>query len=125
MQGKFLGTDYFIRFVKNWNEINECYGDVQYKNVGAAEVNATVVDDSEAIFTPCVYNVDNTHILDGPQVGHIEKIVSFRGRFCEQARVGEAVIARGKLERVIDKRRGLEYFRLLLGNKPSDFMILA
>jgi hypothetical protein len=125
MQGKFLGTDYFIRFVKNWNEINERYGDVQYKNVGAAEVKATVVDDSEAIFTPCVYNVDDTHILDGPQVGRIEEIVSFRGRFCEQARVGEAVIARGKLERVIDKRSGLEYFRLLLGNKPSDFMILA
>jgi predicted nucleotidyltransferase len=124
MQGKFLRTDYFVRFVKSWNEIDECYGDVQYKNLGAAEVTGTVADDSEAIFTPCVYKVDGTQILDGPQVGNIEEIVSFRGRFCEQARVGEAVIARGKLERVIDKKRGLEYFRLLLGNKPSDFMIL-
>jgi predicted nucleotidyltransferase len=125
MQGKFLGTDYFFRFVKSWDEIDECYGDVQYQNMGVAEVRGTVADDSEAIFTPCVYKVDGTRILDGPQVGRIEEIVSFRGRFCEQAIVGEAVIARGKLERVIDKRRALEYFRLLLGNKPSDFMILA
>jgi hypothetical protein len=125
IQGKFLGTDYFVRFVKNWNEIDECYGDVQYKNIGAAEVKGTVADNSEAIFTPCIYEVDDTHILNGPQVGRIDKIVSFRGRFCEQAGVGETVIARGKLERVIEKRRDLEYFRLLLGNKPSDFMILA
>jgi hypothetical protein len=125
MQGKFLGTDYFVRFVKDWNEINECYGDVQYKNMGAAEVKGTVADDSEAILTPCVYKVAGTQILDGLKVGHIEQIVSFRGRFCEQARVGEVIIARGKLERVIDKRLGLEYFRLLLGNKPSDFMVLA
>jgi predicted nucleotidyltransferase len=125
MQGKFLGTDYFVRFVKDWNEIDECYGDVQYKNVGVAEIRALVTDDSEAIFTPCIYKAEGTQILDGPQVGNIEEIVSFRGRFCEQARVGEAIIARGKLERVDDKRRSRGYFRLLLGNKPSDFMILA
>jgi len=125
MQGKFLGTDYFFRFVKSRDEINEGYGDVQYRNMGTTEVSGTVVDDSETIFTPCVYKLDNTHILDGPQVGYIEEIVSFRGRFCDQARAGEAVIARGKLERVTDKRRGLEYFRLLVGNRPSDFMILA
>jgi hypothetical protein len=125
MQGKFLGTDYFVRFVKSWKEIDECYGDIQYQNVGAAEVRATVADDSDSIFTPCTYKVEGARVLNGPQVGHIERIVSFRGRFCEQAKVGEEVIARGKLERVINKRGGLEYFRLLLGNKPSDFLILA
>jgi predicted nucleotidyltransferase len=125
LQGKFVGTDYFVRFMKSRNEIDECYGDVQYKNAGVVEIKAIVADDSEAIFTPCIYKVKGTQILDGPQVGQIEEIASFRGRFCEQARVGEAVIARGKVERVIDSRRGREYFRLLLGNKPSDFMILA
>jgi predicted nucleotidyltransferase len=125
MQAKFGGTDYFIRFVKDWNEIDECYGDIQYKNVGPAEIRGTVADDSEAIFTPCVYKVEGTQILDGPQVGHIEEIVSFRGRFCEQARIGELVIAQGKVERVTDTRSGREHFRVLLGNNPSDFMILA
>jgi predicted nucleotidyltransferase len=125
VQGKFLETDYFIRFVKDWKEIDEAYGDIQYKNVGVAEVRATIADDSEAIFTPCVYKISGVQVLNGPQAEHIEEIASFRGRFCEQTRIGESVMARGKLEHVTDNRRSREYFRLLLGNKPSDFMILA
>ena len=125
MQGKFLGTDYFVRFVKNWKEIDETYGDTQYTNMGDAQIRATIADDGEAIFTPCVYKIGNTEILEGPRVENIEEITSFRGRFCEQARNGEVVLARGKLEHVHQNRRGNEYFRLLLGNKPSDFMILA
>jgi hypothetical protein len=125
MQGKFMGKDYFMRSVKNWNELDEKYGDIQYRNVGVAKVKAAIADDSEAIFTPCVYKIDNTQILEGPKVGQIEEIVSFRGRFCEQARIGEIVIALGKVERVVDNRRSREHFRLLIGNSPSDSMILA
>jgi hypothetical protein len=125
MQGKFVGTDYFMRFVKDWDEVDENYGDIQYKNLGVARVRATIADDSEGIFTPCVYKVDKAHVQKGPKVGHVEEIGSFRGRFCEQARIGEVVIAQGKVERVTDTRRGREHYRVLLGNNPSDFMILA
>lgn len=125
LQGKFLHRDYFIRFVKDWSEVDENYGDIRYVNVGYARVEATVVDDSGSIFTPCVYRVSNVRVLEGPQIESVEKIASFRGRFCEQARIGEVVIAQGKVERVIDNRQNREYFRLLLGNKPADYMILA
>ena len=125
MQGKFLQTDYFIRFVKDWDEVDEKYGDFHYVNVGYARVEATVVDDSESIFTPCVYKVSDVRVLEGPQIGSVEEIASFRGRFCEQARKGEVVIAQGKVERVRDNMQNREFFRLLLGNKPSDYMILA
>jgi len=50
--------------------------------------------------------------------------VSFLGRFCEQAKKGERVRAQGKVEHVRDYRKNNEYFRLLIGNKPSDYMIL-
>jgi len=125
LQGKFLHRDYFIRFVKDWSEVDENYGDIRYVNVGYARVEATVVDDSESIFTPCVYRVSDVRVLEGPQIESVEEIASFRGRFCEQARIGEVVIAQGKVEHVLDARQNREYFRLLLGNKPSDHMILA
>jgi predicted nucleotidyltransferase len=125
LQGKFHGADYFVRFVKDWNEVKEKYGDVHYVNVGYAKLRATVVDDSESIFTPCSYKLSNVQILEGPKAEPIEEIASFRGRFCEQLRQGETVVAQGKIERVIDRLREREYFRLLLGNRPSDFMILA
>jgi predicted nucleotidyltransferase len=123
-QGKFMGKDYFMRFVKNWNEIHEKYGDVRYRNCGYVKIEAVVVDDSEAIFTPCTYKIEDVKIVEGPKLQPITEIASFRGRFCEQARKGEAVVAQGKLEHVTDHRSGEEYFRLLLGNKPTDYMIL-
>jgi len=124
LQGKFKNRDYFIRFVKDWNEINEEYGEIQFKNVGYAKVKALVEDDSEAIFTPCIYKIKDLEILEGVRFP-VEEIVSFRGRFCEQARKGEAIIAQGKVEKVCNRKLNREYFRLLLGNKPSDCMILA
>ena len=123
-QGKFMDRDYFIRFVKDWDEIGEKYGDVRYRNCGYAKVEAVIVDDSEAIFTPCTYKIEDVKVFEGPKLEPIREIASFRGRFCEQARKGETVVARGKIEHVADQRSGEEYFRLLLGNKPTDYMIL-
>jgi len=124
-QGRFMETDCFIRFVKDWNEIDEQYGDVQYKNVGCAKIKGTVVDDSESIFTPCKYLLENATVIDGSKLSPVTEIASFRGRFCEQAKAGETVIAQGKVEQVKDLKRGHEYLRLLIGNKPSDYMILV
>jgi len=55
-------------------------------------------------------------------VSSLKEITSFRGRFCEQAEKGEIVTAQGKVEKVVEKD-GTEFFRLILGAKPSDFMI--
>jgi len=123
-QGMFMGRDYFIRFVKDWNEIEEEYGTIRYKSVGYARIKAKVIDDSEMIFTPCCYKIEDVKVLDGTHVQTIEEIVSFRGRFCEQAKNGETVVAQGKVERV-QKLGEREHYRLLLGNKTSDHMILA
>jgi len=62
------------------------------------------------------------NFLEGMKVPSLREIVSFRGRFCEQAKKGEVIIAQGKIEKVTE-RNGTEYFRMILGGKPSDFMI--
>jgi predicted nucleotidyltransferase len=121
--GKFMDKHFFIRFVKDLNEINEQYGSIIYKPEGNARIKGTIVDDSDALFTPCCYKLGNVKILEGPKVEHLEEIVSFRGRFCGHARNGESVIAEGKLERVHQDAKD-DHFRLLLGSNPSDHMIL-
>jgi predicted nucleotidyltransferase len=125
LQGKFLQRDYFIRCVKEWDEVNEQYGSVQYEPLGDAKIAATIADDSQMIFTPCIYQIEDVKLLEGRKTEPLREITSFRGRFCEQARTGEKVIAYGKVERVTKVEEGEEYLRLLLGNKPSDCMILA
>ncbi|HIE18210.1 TPA: hypothetical protein EYP75_00645 [Candidatus Bathyarchaeota archaeon] len=122
MQGKFKKRDFFMRFLFDWNEVDEKYGDRIYVPSGYARIKARIVDDSESIFTPCKYPIENVKILEGTKVPSLREITSFRGRFCEQAIKGEIVIAQGKIEKVVEKD-GTEFFRLILGAKPSDFMI--
>ena len=124
-QGMYEGTDYFIRFVKDWRQVGEQYGDICYKNSGYARIKATIADDSEALFTPCSYKVKNVEVVKGPKPKSLTEIVSFRGRFCIQAQRGESIAAQGKIERVTDKKKENVYYRIILGNKPSDYMILA
>jgi len=135
IQGRFQETEYFIRFVKDPVEVGESYGDRRYTSLGQAEIEATVADASQAIFTPCTYGVEDVRFkappqspptlggkTESPEVGDLREVVSFRGRFCEQAREGERVIARGKLEKVVIRESEV-YHRLLLGG-PGDFMVV-
>ncbi|RJS83978.1 hypothetical protein CW702_03095 [Candidatus Bathyarchaeota archaeon] len=122
MQGKFKGRDFFIRFVLDWDEFNERYGDKIYRPVGYSEIEATVIDASDSIFTPCIYVLDKVKILKGESVTDLREVVSFRGRFCQQAEDGDIIVARGKVELVTEKG-GDQYYRLVVGNKRSDYMI--
>jgi len=124
-QGKFMGTDYFIRFVKGWSEVCERYGDVSFKNSGYAKITAKIADNSDSLFTPCSYKMQDVRVIEGPKLAPIAEIVSFRGRFCDQADSGQVVEAQGKVELVINNKTGNEHYRLILGNKPSDYMVLS
>jgi predicted nucleotidyltransferase len=124
IQGRFRGCQYFIRFVKAPAEVGESYGERSYTSLGRVQIEAVVADAAEAIFTPCTLKVEDVQ-LTGPQQGLPlpVKIISFRGRFCEQARERERLVARGKLERVAMKD-GAVYHRLLVG-MPGDFISVA
>jgi len=122
-QGMFEGTDYFVRFVKDWAEIGEQYGDVSYKNAGYLKIVAEVMDATDALFTPCVYKLKNVEVVEGPQLAPIFGIISFRGRFCMQSGEGQYIEAQGKAE-LVTTRKGSIGYRIILGNKPSDYMVL-
>jgi hypothetical protein len=125
LQGTYRGRDYFLRFIKDWDEVQEAYGDLTYKSLGKATIMATVIDDSESIFTPCLYRVSETRLLKGEYGGQlaIDEICSFRGRFCEIGRKGETVTGRGKLEMVSDRSRPTN-IRIVIGEDKEDFLTL-
>lgn len=123
-QGKFDSVDYFVRFLKEWDEETEKYGSVCYKNSGYAKITAIVNDDSETLFTPCTYKIEDTRVISGPNLNSITEVVSFRGRFCKQALKGERIVVHGKVEHVKDNRNSSEHYRIIIGGKPSDYMVL-
>ncbi len=121
-EGRFRGRQYFIRFVKWPAEVGERYGDLRFEPCGPVTIRARVTDDRDAIFTPCRYGVEDVTFLDGSPVAGLQEVSSFRGRFSEQARVGEWAIARGSLERVIP-RAGPTYHCLVVGGRAGDYLL--
>ena len=119
-QGRFLGHDYFIRCVKNWGEITERYGDAQCAPIGEYTVSGEVTGDEESLLTPCRYVIKHVEVLSGDPACAPSEVISFRGRFAEQAIRGERVLARGRLERV--RSEGSEYYRLVVGEGPRDVL---
>ena len=119
LQGTYRGRDYYVRLLKGWVEIPYRYGELRYKPMGRTEITAVVSDDSENIFTPCRYPLREVHVSSGVDLP-IREVVSFRGRFCEQARKGETVEAAGEVERV-EGRLGV-YYQLILGSHKQDFL---
>jgi predicted nucleotidyltransferase len=121
-QGLFHGRIFFVRFIKEPQEIDESYGDRHYTPLHQAGITAAVTNAADAIFTPCRYPLEGVQFLQGAPVDSLCEIVSYRGRFCEQARPGERIYAFGTVERV-QTREGRIWHRLILGNRPEDHML--
>jgi predicted nucleotidyltransferase len=118
-QGRFRDRTYFIRFVKDPTEAKDEYGAVQYTPLGRSRITGTIVHDQDSIFTPCRYPICNVQVLGEQQAFVPSEIVSYRGRFCEQAFTGELITATGTLEQ-LETNHGAIRHRLLLGNSSED-----
>jgi predicted nucleotidyltransferase len=119
-QGRFLSHEYFVRCVKNWREITERYGDARCVPMGECAVSAEVANDEEGLLTPCRYMLGHVEVLAGDPACAPREVISFRGRFAEQAKKGERVFARGRLERVRSEES--EYYRLVVGEDLRDVL---
>ncbi len=118
---RFRGRETFIRFVKRPDEVEEGYGDRRFEPRGQATIHARVTDARDAIFTPCRYGVAEVTFARGAPVDDLRAVVSFRGRFSDQARAGERIEARGSLERVAPREEPA-YHRLVVGGRAGDYL---
>jgi len=118
LQGVFEKHHVFIRLVKRRQDIAESFGQiVSEKSSESREVQCTIIDDRESIFTPCVYKVESSDYPD------LRQIISFRGRFTEHVSKGDSVNVKGRLEYVIDTSTDEKYQQIVLGEDSTDYMI--
>jgi len=120
---RFRGRETFLRFVRRLADVDGSCGDERYEALGTATIEAYVGDDDLAIFTPCRYGLKGVSILRGVVVEDLRIVISFRGRFSDQAVRGEAIEARGSVERVIPRDGGLPYHRLVVGGRPGHYLV--
>ncbi|GAB4314544.1 MAG: hypothetical protein Kow0069_16040 [Promethearchaeota archaeon] len=133
-QGKWRGRDFFVRYVKTPAEVGEGWSERKFVPLARATITAVVADDSERIFTPCRYGLEDVKFVEWangkgenptPPVDTTAlTLTSFRGRYCEQASVGQAIRSRGTLEMIVDAPGGDRAYQLVVGGSPGDFFVL-
>ena len=117
LQGLFEGYHFFVRLVKTPRDFDYAYDDFSYQMKGHQLVSGKVVDDNEAIFTPCEYLVECNNLPS------LRKLVSYRGRFTEQISKGRTFEAHGRLEVVTNHKEQEQFMQLVLGELPTDYLI--
>ena len=116
LHGLVDGRDYFIRLVREPDASEE--GEVS-RPLGTVVLRGTVVGADDSIYTPCTYEVEGCSFKGGGPDVEVGQLVSFRGKFTEQAVEGDVVEARGILEEVVSG--GLTYHRVMLGRR-GDYL---
>lgn len=124
-RGIFKGVPFSVHPGKIETEVTERYGDRIYSPEGIIEVEARIDDATESLFMPGTYRISSVRVLSGPALFDLREIVTYEGLYCDIASPGERVQARGKLEKVDDKRNGDVYHRILIGSmeaKGTDYL---
>ncbi len=109
MHGLFQTKEYFFRFIKG---DSLPYGTIKYTPLYKTTLTGVIADDSEGIFTPCRYQIDDS------SVKNVSFLMSLRGRFCEQVQKGETITAKGTIEKVLTTD---EYYHLVMG-EAGDYL---
>ena len=117
LHGLVDGTDYFVRLVRAPDEFEK---EVSSRPLGRVRLRATVKDDRFSINTPCTYEIDDCSYVGSCGWPEPSELVSFRGKFTEQAGEGERVEVKGTIEEVDYADRTVH--RVMLGGR-GDYLV--
>ena len=124
--GAFKNTRFSIHPIRNDKEILEKYEDFEFFPKGIVEIEGVIKNDSDSIFLPCKYDIIDVKVIEGEKADNINRICSYEGLYCFMVKKGERFKARGKLERVVDRKNNIEFHQLLIGSylaKSRDFLL--
>jgi predicted nucleotidyltransferase len=116
-RGVIEGTLFDILATRDWNEIKGKYGQEKYKPMGIAKIKCVVSDALGAFDNPAIYKVEDVQFLEGQKVP-VTEVASFTHTYSGQAKDGEEVIVKGKLEKVVDKKTK---YRIIVGTTRESF----
>ncbi len=118
--GFFEDTWFSIHPVKLETEVAEEYGQKTYHPCGQVTIRAVVCNNTNSLFLPSVYQLKEVEVLEGPQLGKITEVVSYESLYDSLAENGESIVARGKLERVLERGTCREQYRVLVGSPEGQ-----
>jgi len=99
-RGVFQSTLFSVHPVSIESEQIENYGDRWFTPIGLSKIQAEISSNSQGMFLPSIYLVDNVRILEGLKIKDLREVCSYQGLYSDLLELGERMVARGKLEHV-------------------------
>jgi hypothetical protein len=118
-RGTYEGVQFSIHPVRLRSEKCETYGERIYRPKGIVTIRAKVQDNSESLFLPGTYRVEDVVSGPSPSVSGIREICTYEGLYGDIAEIGEEIVVRGKLEEVYDRVKNEIYYRVLVGSPEA------
>jgi len=123
-RGRYKDKRFVYNAVRKTEEIGLKYGDYRYFPVKPVTFSCEVVDDTEAMFRPAVYQIADYEPLDSDsRLGENEaptRVVSMIGYYRNVARRGDRVKVSGMLERVEKVETGETHHQVVVGSGTRE-----
>lgn len=117
----YKGRQFSLHPVKLEFEVNEEWEQKKFRPLGIVTIRARVVDNSDSMFMPAVYEVDNVRVIEGDTAASkVSTVVSYEGLYVDLADPDDEIIVRGKLEEVIDLRSSEVYYQVTIGTYEAQ-----
>jgi predicted nucleotidyltransferase len=123
-KGKYRDEIFMYNAVRKPEEVNSKYGTAKYYPIAPVRFCCTVKDDSEAMFRPAIYGIENYVPADKGSTLSEDKVpkqvVSMIGCYRNVARRGGRIRVSGMLERVENVETGQVSHQVVVGTGTSE-----
>jgi len=123
-KGRYLNKVFMYNAVRKPEEVNSKYGEFKYKPITPLALCCNVKDDSEAMFRPAIYKIEEYKPSNAASVLPKEKIpklvVSMIGCYRNVAKQGNQIKVSGTLERVENLETGEVFHQVVVGTGVSE-----
>jgi len=123
-KGRYSNKIFMYNAVRKPEEVNSKYGTYKYSPVFHAKFRCRVKDDSEAMFRPSIYKIenyepDNTSSTQSEDT--IPKlVVSMIGCYRNVAKKGDELVVSGMMERVENNETGEVFHQTVVGTAANE-----
>lgn len=120
-RGIIDGTLFDILLTRDWDEITGEYGDIRYESYEQTKIEAKVVSALASFDNPSICTIEEVSVIDGPEKKDIKEVASFTHTYAGEVKDNEDIVAKGKLEKVINTKTGETYHRIVVGTTREAF----
>lgn len=123
-KGRFLDKIFMYNAVRKPEEIGSKYGTYKYSPATHVKFQCTVKDDSEAMFRPAIYKIENYELdktsstLSEDEIPRL--VVSMIGCYRNVAKKGDKIEVSGMLERVENIETGEVFHQVVVGTAANE-----